>query len=75
MRLVRQVQVHTAQGRMTAWVLTLLPIFIGVALYLVNPELMSVLWTHHIGVIALWIAGGMMIIGSIVIRKIVDVDI
>ncbi len=44
-RLKRQVEVHTAQGRMTGWILTLLPMVLGVALYFVNPAMMSILWT------------------------------
>jgi len=36
-RLKRQVAVHTAQGRMTGWVLTLLPVALGIALYAAKP--------------------------------------
>ncbi len=43
-RLKRQVGVHTAQGRMTGWVLTFLPVGLGIALYMVNPEMISILW-------------------------------
>jgi tight adherence protein B len=74
-RLKRQVRVHTAQGRLTGWVLTALPIGLGFALYLVNPELMSVLWTRHIGVVLLYIAAGMMVVGGLIIRKIVNMDV
>lgn len=42
-RLKRQIQVHTAQGRMTGWILTMLPIGLGLAMYFLNPEMMSVL--------------------------------
>ena len=31
-RLKRQVAMHTAQGRLTGWVLTLLPVVLGIAL-------------------------------------------
>jgi len=44
----RQVMTHTAQGRMTGIILTLLPVVLGIALYFVNPELMSILWTRPI---------------------------
>ena len=39
-RLKRQVAVHTAQGRLTGWILTLLPVVLGIALFIVNPKLM-----------------------------------
>ena len=33
-RLKKQVSVHTAQGRMTGWVLSLLPVVLGLGMYL-----------------------------------------
>ncbi len=74
-RLKRQVGVHTAQGRMTGWVLTLLPIVLGAILYLVNPQMMSLLWTNPIGVKLLEAASVMIVIGGLIIRKIVNMDV
>jgi tight adherence protein B len=74
-RLKRQVGVHTAQGRMTGWVLTLLPIVLGVAMYFVNPEMMSVLWKTAIGIKLLWTSGILIVIGGLIIRHIVNMDV
>ena len=74
-RLRRQVGVHTAQGRMTGWVLTALPVFLGGALYFVNPKLMSVLWTDPTGLILLWVAIGLLILGGYIIHNIVNMDV
>jgi len=74
-RLKRQVGVHTAQGRMTGLVLTFLPIVLGIALYFVNPEMMSVLWKNPLGIKMLWSAGVMIVIGSLIIRHIVNMDV
>jgi tight adherence protein B len=74
-RLKRQVRVHTAQGRITGWILSFLPIVLGVALYLINPESMSLLWTRAIGVKLLYTSGAMTIIGALIIRKIVNMDV
>jgi tight adherence protein B len=74
-RLKRQVGVHTAQGRLTGLVLTLLPIGLGVLMYGVNPEMMSVLWTNPTGVKLLWAAGGMLVVGGLLIRHIVNMDV
>ncbi len=74
-RIKRQVMVHTAQGRLTGWILTALPIGLGVALYFINPTLMSVLWTRPIGVKLLWAAAGMMVVGSLMIQKIVRIEV
>jgi tight adherence protein B len=74
-RLRREVSTRTAQGRMTGWVLTLLPIILGFALYMVNPEMMSLLWKREIGVKLLWTASAMIVVGGLIIRKIVNLDI
>jgi tight adherence protein B len=74
-RLRRQVRVHTAQGRITGWVLTLLPVVLGILLYLVNPDNTSLLWRREFGRELLWTASGMMIIGAFIIRKIVNMEV
>jgi tight adherence protein B len=74
-RLKRQVQVHTAQGRLTGWILTLLPVVLGFGLYLVNPDHMSVLWHNPIGIKLMYAAVIMTVIGGLIIRKIVNIRI
>jgi tight adherence protein B len=74
-RLKRQIMTHTAQGRLTGWILTCLPIFLGIALYFLNPEMMSLLWTRPIGVKLIWAACGMIVVGGFIIRQIVDMDV
>jgi tight adherence protein B len=60
---------------MTGWVLTLLPVALGVALYAVNPGMMSILWKTEIGVKLLWISGCMLFVGGLIIRHIVNMDV
>jgi tight adherence protein B len=74
-RLRRQVRVHTAQGRLTGWILSLLPIVLGIALYLVNPDAMSLLWKREIGIRLLYTAAVLTVIGGLIIRKIVNMDV
>jgi tight adherence protein B len=74
-RLRRQVQIHTAQGRLTGWILSFLPVVLGIALYLVNPSTMSLLWHRDLGIKLLYSAGVMMVIGALVIRKIVNMEV
>jgi tight adherence protein B len=74
-RLKRQVRVHTAQGRITGWILSFLPLVLGVALYLINPESMSLLWTRAIGIKLLYTSAAMTIIGALIIRRIVNMDV
>jgi tight adherence protein B len=74
-RLQRQVRVHTAQGRMTGWILSILPLVLGVALYLLNPKQMSLLWERPIGLKMLYGSAIMTFIGGLIIRKIVRVEV
>jgi len=60
---------------MTGMVLTALPVGLGLILYLINPEMMSVLWKNPTGVKMLWIASGMIVVGGIVINHIVNMDV
>jgi tight adherence protein B len=74
-RLRRQVRTHTAQGRLTGWILTFLPILLGIGLYLVNPDTMSLLWRRDLGRELLYSAAIMTLIGALVIRKIVNMEV
>jgi len=74
-RLKRQILVHTAQGRLTGWILTLLPVVLGIAIYFIDPGMISVLWHRDIGIKLLWSAVGMTLLGGFVIYKIVDIDV
>jgi tight adherence protein B len=74
-RLQRQVAVHTAQGRMTGGILSCLPVILGIGLYLVNPEHMSLLWRRPAGAHMLEGAIVMMVIGMLIIRRIVRIQI
>jgi tight adherence protein B len=71
----RQIRVYTAQGRMTGYLLAVLPIIMGVLIYMMNSEYMSVLWEAPVG--RLLIAGAfvLQIIGFVVIRRIVDIEV
>jgi tight adherence protein B len=74
-RLKRQVRVHTAQGRLTGWILSFLPLILGILLYIVNPKMLSVLWTTEIGRKLMYTALAMTITGGLIIRKIVNMEV
>jgi tight adherence protein B len=60
---------------MTGWILTALPPVLGVALYIISPDTTSILWTRKIGIEMLCTSVVMTIIGSLVIRKIVNMKV
>lgn len=74
-RLKRQVGTYTAQGRLTGWILTLLPIGLGVVLYVLDPTMISILWKSSLGIKMLWSSGVMMLVGGLIIRNIVNMDV
>jgi tight adherence protein B len=71
----RLLRTLTAQGRMARWILTALPVAVAAFLTLIQPELMSPLYTTTGGHIALLIAGLMVAAGSLVIQRIVDIEV
>jgi tight adherence protein B len=74
-RIYREVKVRTAQGRLTAAILIALPFFLLIVLQFLNPDYVHVLWTDPIGPIILGIALGLQVIGSLVIWKIVHIEV
>ena len=74
-RLRRQVLTHTAQGRLTGAILTLLPVVMGFLIYFISPKMMSLLWTTKIGLDLMYTASGMIVVGGLIIRKIVNMDV
>ena len=74
-KLKREVRTRTAQGRLTGWILSFLPLVVGILLYFVNPKLMSVLWTRPMGLKLIYAAIGMTTVGSLIIRKIVNMEV
>lgn len=70
-----KVRVLTAEGRISAYVLIGLPIFIGFVLYALNPRYMGVLLTDPAGHMMLALGGVFMAFGYVVIKKMVQVTV
>ncbi len=68
----RKVKALTAQGRMSAYVLLAMPFLMGLAIFALNPQYMSILFTSGAGKAMIAAALVMMGIGSLIIRKIVS---
>jgi tight adherence protein B len=70
-----EVRVRTAQGRLTAVILTGLPPGMLILLSLLNPTYCRVLFTDVYGNIALAAAGMMLCIGGLLLWKIVSIEV
>ena len=71
----RQIRVYTAQGRMTGYLLSALPLILFALLYTINAQYMSILFTDPIGKILVAVALTMQFIGFLWIRKIIKIEI
>ena len=70
-RVARQVRTLTAEGRLSARILTGLPLLMLLWQWRVNPDNFALL-THGVGLIALLFAGILMVLGTLWVRKVVN---
>ena len=73
-RVKRQVRVITAHSRMTGYVLALMPPLLGTIMTFLSPKQMSVLWTNPIGIKMVVGAVILQILGTLIIRKLVNIE-
>jgi tight adherence protein B len=71
----RLVKTLTTQGRMSRWVVSFLPVGLLVLITAINPAYMAPLYTHPLGRVLLLVAGLMVVAGSLVIRRIIDIKV
>src|SRR5690606_23421712 len=50
LKLLARVRVLSSEGRLSAWILGVMPFALGAVMNMVNPEFMSPLWTDPIGI-------------------------
>lgn len=74
-RIRGEIRVLTAQMRFAAWVLSLWPAVLAGIFFLLNPDLMSNLWTEAAGIVLLVIAGILQLLGFFTIRRIAAIEI
>ena len=74
-RILEDLNTLTTSSRMSAWILCGLPVFVALAVSIMNPEYMSVLWTDPRGHKLLYAAGGMQLMGMLIVRKILKIKI
>jgi tight adherence protein B len=74
-RLRGQLRIYTAQGRITGWILCLMPFIMFGLLSMVNWKTEKILFTDDLGRTAVYFGLFFMFIGIMVIRKIINVKI
>jgi tight adherence protein B len=74
-RLEREVKIFTAQGRLSGFILVLLPILVAVVILVFNPGYLKILWMEKVGKYLVGIAVIMQLLGIWVINRIVNIRI
>jgi tight adherence protein B len=73
--ILRQLRVYTAQGRMSGYVLAVMPILVATAFFFIERPYIMMLFTEPLGRLMVLSALIMQIIGYLWIRKIVNIEI
>ena len=74
-KILRQVRVYTAHGRMTGYVLLALPAVLSIALSFINPEHMNMLFRERLGQMMLMGALVMQTLGFLWIKQVVKIEV
>jgi tight adherence protein B len=74
-KLYGTIRVLSAEGKLSAWILTLLPISVALLINIINPKFMQVLWTDKTGIKMIIGVVIMMIIGIFWMRKIIKIRV
>jgi tight adherence protein B len=75
LKLLAQVRVLSAEGRMSAWVLGVLPFAVMAVMSVANPGYISVLWTDPAGIRLLWFSLGMIVLGVLWLRRVIHIHV
>ncbi len=74
-RLRREVSALTAEGRLSAIIVGALPFLIGIAVTVLNPGYINVLFTNPTGKIMLLGATILMLVGFVWMKKTIEIDV
>jgi tight adherence protein B len=73
-RIRRQVRALSAEGRMSGWVLTGLPVAVALLLAVINPDYLGRFTQSFLGYLMLGTAVVLLVVGTLVIRKVVRIE-
>lgn len=75
MKIERRVKTLTAQGRMQGLIVSVMPIFLGIVMTVMKPKMMIPFLTSGIGILAVLGMFVLIIVGWLIIRKIVKIEV
>ena len=65
----------TAEGRFSGWIMSAIPFVVIGMMSILNPAYIEVLFTTETGNILLWLAGAMLVTGTLIINRLTKMDI
>jgi tight adherence protein B len=71
----RMIRTLTAQGRMSRWIVSALPVALLLMISAINPQYVQPLFASTGGRLALLVAGSLVVTGSLVIKRIVNIKV
>ena len=74
-KLLEKVRVLAAEGKLSAWILTVLPFALAGLINIINPSFLSVLWKDPMGLKMIGVALGMMFLGALWMRRIIRIHV
>lgn len=74
-RFQRRVRTLSAEGRMSAWVLAMVPFVLFLVLMLTTPEYLPTLLDHPTGQTLIIVAFGLLMVGALWMRRVIRIDI
>ncbi|HEX2531204.1 MAG TPA: type II secretion system F family protein [Burkholderiaceae bacterium] len=75
LKLLAKIRVLSSEGRLSAWILVLMPFALAGVMYMMNPEFMSPLWKDPIGIGIIEYMLSLMAIGVLILRKIIKIRV
>lgn len=75
LKLLGEIRTLSAEGRLSAMILTALPFVVALVVNLVNPKFMAVLWTDPAGLRVVGVALFMMVVGILWMRQIIRIRV
>lgn len=74
-RIEGRIDALTAQGRMQGLLVSILPIFVGVMIYTIDPKMMEPMFTQTAGIVCLVVMGIMECLGYFFVRKVTNIEV
>lgn len=75
LRIEGELRSLTAQGRLSGWIIGLLPLVLGGVIFALNPEYVGLLFAEPLGRVMVGAAAAMQVAGALVIKRMVQLQV